>query len=300
MSNGGDFEASLAAYGDKLASLAEEREQSRQRAAPKDSAELAREVVAEWLEYVKAADGDFAHLTEMIAQVIYTHTEELRAERDEWKAKHAGMNAAADKFFEQFINEYRAHRAAEAQVARLTGALDEALDFLTSTAAVQPRQRIANARITLECAREALSPPVSASIPPRCRPGRCGERDRGRWRNAMTETLASELSDHLQHDHPATPIKASVRDFRWLIEAPGQRYLAVQRLRMSDNFVWTSDHNAALAFRSKEQAEALMMAVRQMDREFDSYQNGGKLSWGKLFSFEPTLGNAAAVEHGWM
>lgn len=31
----------------------------------------------------------------------------------------------------------------------------------------------------------------------------------------------------------------------------------------------------------------------------DSYANDGKLSWGKLFAFEPTLGNAKAVEHGW-
>ncbi len=89
-------------------------------------------------------------------------------------------------------------------------------------------------------------------------------------------------------------------DFRWLIEAPGQKYLAVQRLTSSRNFEWTTDHNKALAFRSKEQADDLMEALRQIDREFDSYQNGGKLSWGKLFAFEPTVGNARAVEHGWM
>lgn len=89
-------------------------------------------------------------------------------------------------------------------------------------------------------------------------------------------------------------------DFRWLIEAPGQKYLAIQRLSGSDNFEWTSDHDKALAFRSKEQADALMMAVRQMDREIDGLRNRGKLSWGTLFAFETTLGNAAAVEHGWM
>lgn len=87
-------------------------------------------------------------------------------------------------------------------------------------------------------------------------------------------------------------IKAAARgDFRWLIEAPGARYLAVQRLSMSDNFKWTGDHDKALAFRSKEQADALMMAVRQMDRTYAS---------GALFAFEVTLGNAAAVEHGWI
>lgn len=81
------------------------------------------------------------------------------------------------------------------------------------------------------------------------------------------------------------------QDFRWLVEAPGARYLAVQRLSMSDSFEWTGDHDKALAFRSKEQADALMMAVRQMDRTY---------AGGALFAFEVTLGNAAAVEHGWM
>lgn len=80
-------------------------------------------------------------------------------------------------------------------------------------------------------------------------------------------------------------------DFRWLIEAPGVRYLAVQRLNMSDNFKWTADHNEALAFRSEDQADALMMAVRQWDRQYRQ---------GELFGFESTLGNAKAVEHGWM
>jgi len=75
-------------------------------------------------------------------------------------------------------------------------------------------------------------------------------------------------------------------DFRWLIEAPGQRYLAVQRLHVSDNFEWTGDHDRALAFRSKEQADALMMAVRQMDRDLHGFDKG-------LFAFEATLGNAA-------
>jgi hypothetical protein len=90
----------------------------------------------------------------------------------------------------------------------------------------------------------------------------------------------------------AALIKAATRgDFRWLIEAPGARYLAVQRLNMSDNFEWTGDHDKALAFRSKEQADALMMAVRQFDRQYAK---------GSLFAFEATLGNAKPVEHGWM
>lgn len=88
-------------------------------------------------------------------------------------------------------------------------------------------------------------------------------------------------------------------DFRWLIEAPGPKYLAVQRLTSSTNFEWSADHNKALAFRSEVQADDMMAALRQMDRLHDSYENHGKLSWGKLFAFEPTLGNARAVEHAW-
>lgn len=82
-------------------------------------------------------------------------------------------------------------------------------------------------------------------------------------------------------------------DFRWLIEAPGPRYLAVQRLHMSDNFEWTDNHSRALAFRSRDQADALMMAVRQMDRQINGFDKG-------LFGFEASLGDAKAVEHCWM
>ena len=88
-------------------------------------------------------------------------------------------------------------------------------------------------------------------------------------------------------------------DFAWVIEAPGPRYLAVQRLKMSDNFGWTTDHNKALRFYSQEQADALMMAVRQMDREIGGLKNHNQLVSGALFAFETTLGNAKPVEHGW-
>jgi len=81
-------------------------------------------------------------------------------------------------------------------------------------------------------------------------------------------------------------------DFRWLIEAPGQRYLSTRRLGC-DEFFWTEDHNRALAFRTREQADGLMMAVRQMDRQINGFDKG-------LFAFEVTLGDAKAVEHGWM
>jgi hypothetical protein len=103
--------------------------------------------------------------------------------------------------------------------------------------------------------------------------------------NLFDATQADAMVRYMVEEIPSNP------DFRWLIEAPGTRYLAVQRLHMSDNFEWTTDHDRALAFRSKEQADALMMAVRQMDRTYAA---------GALFAFEITLGNAAAVEHGWM
>ena len=89
-------------------------------------------------------------------------------------------------------------------------------------------------------------------------------------------------------------------DFRWLIEAPGPHYLAVQSITSSHTFEWTTDHEKALAFRSEQQADAMMMALRQLDRQLEAWENRGKLSWGKLFAFEPSLGNAKAVEHGWV
>ena len=74
-------------------------------------------------------------------------------------------------------------------------------------------------------------------------------------------------------------------DYRWLIEAPGTKYLAVREIAHTHTFHWTVDHNKALHLRTKEQADGLMMAVRQ-------------LSPG-LFGFAVTLGDARAVEHAW-
>lgn len=74
-------------------------------------------------------------------------------------------------------------------------------------------------------------------------------------------------------------------DFRWLIEAPGTQYLSIQKLKVGCFFQWTKDHNAALAFRSKEQADGLMMAVRSIKPE--------------IFAFESQLGAAQPIEHGW-
>lgn len=74
-------------------------------------------------------------------------------------------------------------------------------------------------------------------------------------------------------------------DFRWLIEAPGQRYLAARKLG-NHEFHWTQDHDKAIAFRDEAQADMTMMAIRDLAPA--------------LFDFERTLGNAKAVEHGWM
>jgi hypothetical protein len=73
-------------------------------------------------------------------------------------------------------------------------------------------------------------------------------------------------------------------DFRWLIEAPGLRYLAARKVGNYE-FHWTQDHNEALAFRDEAQADMTMMAIRQLAPQ--------------LFGFEVTIGNAKAVEHGW-
>ncbi len=84
-----------------------------------------------------------------------------------------------------------------------------------------------------------------------------------------------------------TLILAATRksEFRWLIEAPGLRYLAARQITTSHNFYWTQDHDKALYFMSEAQADAVMMAVRQIAPE--------------LFGFALTLGDAKAVEHEW-
>ncbi len=74
-------------------------------------------------------------------------------------------------------------------------------------------------------------------------------------------------------------------DFCWLIEAPGQRYLAARRVGFYE-FHWTEDYNKALCFKSQEQADLTMMAIRDLIPS--------------LFGFAVTLGDAKAVEHGWL
>lgn len=72
----------------------------------------------------------------------------------------------------------------------------------------------------------------------------------------------------------------------WLIEAPGQRYLATREIGHHPHFFWTADHLAALRFYDATQADGVMMTLRRMDPQ--------------LFGFEHTLGGARPIEHSWM
>jgi len=72
----------------------------------------------------------------------------------------------------------------------------------------------------------------------------------------------------------------------WLIEAPGQFYLRAGQVGHSWEFKWTDDANQALRFASQQQADATMMAVRQLSPA--------------LFDFARTLRDAHAIEHGFL
>jgi len=74
-------------------------------------------------------------------------------------------------------------------------------------------------------------------------------------------------------------------DFAWLIEAPGQRYLATRHLGR-DEFHWTQDAAKATRFCSEAQADGVMMAVRELAPD--------------LFAFAANLGDAKPTEHGWL
>lgn len=74
-------------------------------------------------------------------------------------------------------------------------------------------------------------------------------------------------------------------DFAWLIEAPGQHYLAVRKLGGVHEFHWSQDHAKALRFRDQPQADEAMMAIRELNRD--------------LFKFDGVLAPAKPVEHGW-
>jgi hypothetical protein len=86
--------------------------------------------------------------------------------------------------------------------------------------------------------------------------------------------------------HMADEMPGNDGGYRWLIEAPGQRYFAARKIGTSSDFYWTQDHDKALYFMSEAQADAVMMAVRQLAPA--------------LFAFAVTLGDARAVEHAWL
>jgi hypothetical protein len=75
-------------------------------------------------------------------------------------------------------------------------------------------------------------------------------------------------------------------DFAWVIEAPGQNYLATQTIGHDPRFFWTKDPAKALRFISADQAYGVMMAVRKLAHE--------------LWAFAINLGEARPVEHGWV
>lgn len=75
-------------------------------------------------------------------------------------------------------------------------------------------------------------------------------------------------------------------DFAWLIEAPGQNYLAVRKAGLTPRFHWTDDANKALRFWSREQADLTAAAVRQLNPD--------------LWAFASLLGEAWPHQHGWL
>lgn len=96
------------------------------------------------------------------------------------------------------------------------------------------------------------------------------------------------------HDARKAALEEAATDYRWLIEAPGLRYLGTRTLGGVVSFHWTEDPNAALAFCSEEQADAAMLAVRTLNEQaFGGHSLG-------MFGFETSLGNAKAVEHGFI
>lgn len=74
--------------------------------------------------------------------------------------------------------------------------------------------------------------------------------------------------------------------FAWLIEAPGQHYLATRVTGRQSEFHWTTDADKAVRFYSKEQAAGVQYAVHKLQPD--------------LFAFAGILTDAKPVEHGFM
>ena len=75
-------------------------------------------------------------------------------------------------------------------------------------------------------------------------------------------------------------------EFSWLVEAPGPRYLGTREIGHQTSFYWTADAVKAVRFFSREQADGVMMAVRELNPD--------------LWAFARNLGEAWPREHGWI
>jgi len=75
-------------------------------------------------------------------------------------------------------------------------------------------------------------------------------------------------------------------EFSWLVEAPGPRYLGTREISHQTSFYWTADAAKAVRFFSREQADGVMTAVRELNPD--------------LFAFARNLGEAWPREHGWI
>ncbi len=74
-------------------------------------------------------------------------------------------------------------------------------------------------------------------------------------------------------------------DFSWLIEAPGPYYLGARKVGRYE-FFWTDNPSRATRFMSAEQADGVMMAVRELKPD--------------MFAFAVNLRDARPIEHGWV
>ena len=103
--------------------------------------------------------------------------------------------------------------------------------------------------------------------------------------NLLTATQAEAMVRHMVEGLPPWALTEERREFAWLIEAPGPNYLATRDVGGA-RFHWTADHDKALRFASRVQADGVMMAVRALDPA--------------LFAFAANLGDARLVEHMWI
>lgn len=108
-----------------------------------------------------------------------------------------------------------------------------------------------------------------------------GDRDKSAADLALIDTLVNRLPEILS---ALRRVEKPV--FAWVIEAPGQHYLAAREIGGLTSFHWTTDHEKALRFWSREQADLTASGVRRLEPA--------------LWAFAGTLGEAWPREHGWI